>query len=78
MNESAPTSSNSFIPHTDELERRLWNACDDGWWISAAADQWWIVTATCPHGRFEDESRGGLGLAEAFRGVVVAAEAAHA
>ena len=36
----------------------LWDICDDGWYVSARADQWWYFGATCPHGEWSAESDG--------------------
>ncbi len=71
------TTTNTYIQHTDELERQLWEICADAWFINASADQWWVIVARCPHGRFEGTSRGTLGLAEAFTGIVHAAREGH-
>lgn len=34
-----------------------WDLCDEGWTFSFTADQWWTLTATCPHGTFTEWSR---------------------
>lgn len=62
---------------SSKLIYRLWEVCEDDWRIRAGCDQWWSVTARCPHGEWKGSSRGALDLDTALEVVVSKVEQGH-
>lgn len=71
------TRSNSVFSSVQESEERIWAICDDEWFLRAWSDQWWKVTAGCPHGDWRATSHGAIGLTEAMDRLAYTIEQNH-
>lgn len=53
-------------PDIDTVISDFYDVCDTYWFFRLNGDQWWMITAQCAHGNYNQSSAGITSLTEAF------------